>query len=90
MQLKKPELYLTDTRISLKAKGVLAIMKAWPENEVRYISEITGICSDSCEAVKNAINELERFGYVKVVSLCCPNKPARSRTEYAWEVIQRS
>lgn len=56
---------LTSPDISLKAKGILALMLSLPDNWKFSIEGIASKCKESRECISNAIKELESAGYVK-------------------------
>ena len=60
-----PNSILTNPNISLKAKGVLALMLSLPNNWNFSIEGIVSKCKESKECISNAIKELEAAGYIK-------------------------
>lgn len=60
-----PNSILTSPDISLKAKGILALMLSLPDNWKFSIEGIASKCKESKECISNAIKELEAAGYVK-------------------------
>ena len=60
-----PNSILTSPDISLKAKGILALMLSLPDNWNFSIEGIASKCKESKECISNAIKELEIAGYVK-------------------------
>ena len=60
-----PNSILTSADISLKAKGILALMLSLPDNWKFSIEGIASKCKESKECISNAIKELESAGYVK-------------------------
>ena len=60
-----PNSILTSPDISLKAKGILALMLSLPDNWKFSIEGIVSKCKESKECIGNAIKELESAGYVK-------------------------
>lgn len=60
-----PNSILTSPDISLKAKGILALMISLPDNWKFSIEGIASKCKESKECTSNAIKELESAGYVK-------------------------
>ena len=55
---------LQDTRLSLKARGLLVQLLSLPENWILYKSEIEKYNRDHKHAVNSAITELEGLGYL--------------------------
>lgn len=60
-----PNSILTSPDISLKAKGILALMLSLPDNWKFSIEGIASKCKESKECIANAIKELETAGYIK-------------------------
>lgn len=60
-----PNSILINPDISLKAKGVLALMLSLPDNWNFSIEGIAGKCKESRECISNAVRELESAGYIK-------------------------
>lgn len=57
--------HLGDTRLSLKAVGLLSKMLSLPENWDYTIGGLTRICREGKDAIRNAIVELEEAGYIQ-------------------------
>lgn len=57
--------HLRDTRLSLKAKGLLSQMLSLPENWDYTLSGLSFINRESKDAIRSAVNELEKAGYVE-------------------------
>lgn len=59
--------YIMDERLSLKAKGVMALMVAYinKNNALPTFSleQVRPLCCDGVVAFNNAVKELETFGY---------------------------
>lgn len=60
-----PNSILTSPDISLKAKGILALMLSLPNNWKFSIEGIASKCKESKECIRSAIKELEYAGHVK-------------------------
>lgn len=56
---------LQDKNLSLKAKGLLALVFTLPDDWEYSINGIVKIVKESRDAVMTAFNELEKFGYLK-------------------------
>lgn len=56
---------LKDKNLSLKAKGLLAIVLTLPESWDYSINGICTIVKESRDAVMSAFSELEKYGYMK-------------------------
>ena len=57
--------HLRDKRLSLKGKGLLSQMLSLPEDWDYTLSGLAYINRESKDAIRSAINELERAGYVQ-------------------------
>lgn len=63
---RNTDLYMFDSRLSLKAKGVMALMSAYltyNEPPIFSLSDISKYYCDGITAFNNAIKELEQCGY---------------------------
>ena len=56
--------HLKDPGLSLKAKGLLAIMLSLPDDWNYSTRGLAAICKEGVEAIGNTLKELERAGYV--------------------------
>lgn len=60
-------IHLKDSRLSLKAKGLLSVMLSLPENWDYSINGLVAICNQEKEhAVRSALTELKECGYVEI------------------------
>ena len=57
--------HLRDKRLSLKAKGLLSQMLSLPENWDYTLSGLASINSEGKDAIRAAVAELERAGYIQ-------------------------
>lgn len=57
--------HLRDQALSLKAKGLLSLMLSLPEDWDYTLSGLARICQEGRDAIRGAITELERAGYVQ-------------------------
>ena len=57
--------HLKDKRLSLKAKGLLSQMLSLPDDWDYTLSGLCFINRESKDAIRSAINELERAGYIR-------------------------
>lgn len=57
--------HLRDQALSLKAKGLLSLMLSLPEDWDYTLSGLARICQEGRDAIRGAISELERAGYVQ-------------------------
>lgn len=56
--------HLRNTRLSLKAKGLLSLMLSLPEDWDYTTRGLAKICKDGVDSICSAVNELEEHGYV--------------------------
>ena len=56
--------HLRDMRLSLKAKGLLSVILSLPENWDYSVHGLSYICKEGVDAIRQAIWELERAGYI--------------------------
>lgn len=61
--------FLRNKQLSLKAKGLLAVCLSLPDTWDYSINGLVAICKESITAVRNAMKELEEFGYMKINKL---------------------
>ena len=57
--------HLSDSRLSLKAVGLLSKMLSLPENWDYTIHGLTYICKEGRDAIQGAVVELEEAGYIR-------------------------
>lgn len=57
--------HLRDRALSLKAKGLLSLMLSLPEDWDYTLAGLARICQEGRDAIRGAITELERAGYVQ-------------------------
>ncbi|MDK7443429.1 DnaD domain-containing protein [Bacillus paranthracis] len=56
---------LKDTRLSWKAKGILAYILTLPDDWIFYMEEVTKHSKDGIASLKAGMKELKEYGYVK-------------------------
>lgn len=56
--------HLRNTKLSLKAKGLLSLMLSLPEDWDYTTKGLARICKDGVDSICSAVNELEEHGYV--------------------------
>lgn len=79
--------HLRDKALSLKAKGLLSMMLALPEDWDYSVNGLVAICREDVRAVKSALAELKEQGYLVVTKLY-PNGE-RKRIEYVYDIFER-
>lgn len=80
--------HLKDRCLSLKAKGLLSLMLSLPDDWDYSIGGLCAICIESESAVKSALNELKKRGYLKVTKLM-PNQTSTGRIEYEYNIFEQ-
>lgn len=79
--------HFKEREMSLKAKGLLSLMLSLPDDWDYSIAGLVAICKEQESAVKTALKELQRFGYLKIRKLT-PDKTASGRFEYEYIVYE--
>ena len=80
--------HLRDKQLSLKAKGLLSLMLALPENWNYTIDGLVAICKENETAVKSTLNELKQYGYL-IVTKKMPNETADGRFGYEYDIYEQ-
>lgn len=57
--------HLRNEKLTLKAKGLLSLMLSLPENWDYTLKGLTFICKEGVDAIRVAVLELEKEGYVE-------------------------
>ena len=79
---------LRDERLSLKAKGLFALMFSLPENWDYSVEGLVSICKEEESAVKSTLKELKQCGYL-VVYKKMPNETKTGRIEYEYIIYEQ-
>lgn len=79
--------FLREKDMSLKAKGLLAMMLSLPDSWVYSINGLVAICKEEESAIKTTLQELKRFGYLSV-DKCMPNTTQSGRIEYVYNIYE--
>ncbi|MBR5365326.1 MAG: helix-turn-helix domain-containing protein [Clostridia bacterium] len=75
--------HLKDTRLSLKAKGLLSYMLSLPDDWKFSTRGLVAHCREGADAVRVALKELEAAGYLRRTRIRSGNG---SFTEEEWEI----
>lgn len=59
--------YLNDKRLSLKAKGLFALVLSTPEDWKCSVKSLKEMCKENETAIKSALEELKEQGYLIVI-----------------------
>lgn len=65
--------HLRNTKLSLKAKGLLSLMLSLPEDWDYTTKGLAHICKDGIDAISTALKELEQQGYLTRERIRLPN-----------------
>ena len=79
--------HLRDKNMSLKAKGLLSVILALPDDWDYSIAGLVAICKESETSVKTALSELKEFGYLRVTKKM-PNETENGRIEYIYDIFE--
>lgn len=77
--------YLRDTRLSLKTIGLLSIMLSLPDDWDYSVHGMSTICREGIPAVRTALVELERFGYLKRTRV----RTDEGKFDYVYDIYER-
>ena len=80
--------HLRERDMSLKAKGLLSVILSLPTDWDYSIAGLVAISRENETAIKSALNELKRFGYLKVTKQM-PNETESGRIEYAYDIYEQ-
>lgn len=79
--------HLRDKSLSLKAKGLLSMMLALPDDWDYSVNGLVAICKEDVRAVKSALSELKDHGYLVVTKLYPDGE--RKRIEYLYDIYEQ-
>ena len=79
--------HLKDKHLSLKAKGLLSLMLALPDNWDYSIQGLVNICKENETSVDNALKELKENGYLVIIKKT-PKETASGRYEYIYNIYE--
>lgn len=80
--------HLKDKELSLKAKGLLSVMLSLPDEWDYSVAGLAALCVENETAVKSALNELKKCGYL-VVTKKMPGETKSGRIEYEYDVYEQ-
>jgi len=81
--------HLKEKGMSLKAKGLLTLMLSLPENWDYSISGLASICAENETAIKTGLNELKKFGYLRISKIFPNKKHGNKKIEYVYEIFEK-
>ena len=79
-------IHLKEKKMSLKAKGLLTLMLSLPEDWDYSIKGLISICVENRSAIRNALDELKEFGYLRIEKLY-PDSD-RKKIEYEYNIYE--
>lgn len=79
-----PNRLLKDKRLSFKARGILAMMLAMPEDWQTYASWIEDQGTEGREALQSAFKELEKYGYLSRQRVLDPVTKKFTCYQWSW------
>lgn len=77
--------HLRDTKLSLKAKGLLSYMLSNPDDWDYSLRGLTSQCRDGIDSVRSGIKELEQHHYLKRVKI---RDPKGHIIDYDYQVFE--
>lgn len=80
--------HLQEKEMSLKAKGLLTVMLALPDNWDFSVAGLVSICKENETAITSTLKELREFGYL-VVKKKMPNQTTSGRIEYIYDIYEQ-
>ncbi len=80
--------YLRDKNLSLKSKGLLSIILSLPDDWEYSVAGLASICAENETAVKSALSELKKNGYL-VVTKKMPGETESGRIEYEYTFFEQ-
>lgn len=80
--------HLRDKRLNLKSKGLLSMVLSLPDDWSYTIGGLVAICRESESAVKSALKELKKYGYLRIDKVK-PNKENGGRYEYIYNIFEQ-
>ena len=79
--------HLKNKNLSLKAKGLLSLMLALPDDWGYSIKGLVSICKENETSIKNTLDELKTNGYLKILKLK-PNETSSKKIEYIYDIYE--
>ena len=80
--------HLQNSKLSLKAKGLLSVMLSLPDNWNYTINGLVSILKENETSVTNTLNELKEFHYLRITKLK-PSETKSGRFEYVYDIFER-
>lgn len=80
--------HLKEKNMSLKAKGLLSVMLSLPEDWDYSIAGLVAISLENESAIRSAMSELKKFGYLEVIKLM-PDESKNGRIDYIYNIYEK-
>lgn len=80
--------HFREQEMSLKAKGLLSLMLSLPDSWDYSIKGLCAICKENETAIRTALKELQKFGYLHIKKLT-PAETDSGRFEYEYIVYEK-
>lgn len=80
--------HFKEKEMTLKAKGLLSQMLSLPDSWDYSIAGLVAINKENESSIKSTLNELKKFGYLKVTKLM-PNETKTGRIEYLYDIYEK-
>ena len=80
--------HLKDTRLTLKAKGLLSVVLSLPSDWRYSVAGLASISKEKETSIKTALDELRENGYL-VITKKMPNETQSGRIEYEWDFYEK-
>ena len=78
--------HLKERKMTLKAKGLLTLMLSLPPDWDYSIEGLISICVEGERAINSTLNELKKFGYLRIEKLS-PRK-GKNKFEYIYNIYE--
>lgn len=79
--------FLKDTRLSWKAKGIIAYVQMLPDDWVLNMRDLTNRATDGRDSLYSGIKELEKFGYCSKIM---QRNPDGTIAGFAYEICDKA
>ena len=78
--------HLKERKMSLKSKGLLTLMLSLPDDWNYSLKGLVSLCSESESAIKSSLQELKKFGYLRIQKIA--PKKGSGKFEYIYEIFE--
>lgn len=77
---------IRNPEISLKAKGLHTLMMSLPDDWNYSVKGLKAICKESDRSIETALDELKKFGYLKIEKI--PPRPGHPKIDYVYTIYE--